>query len=502
VKKATIYIRVSSADQVSGTSLCTQEADCRAWCARNGYAVARLFSDEGESAKTADRPGLLASLEYARKERVDCWCCWKLDRAARDQRDGLGIRAALRAHGCTLASATEPIADDPLGNLMAGMLFGIAQFDNEIRSARAKRAMQDVAMRGGWVNPLPTGYQWAPRVKGELPMLVPDPTLGPVIAAALQALAGGASAAQALRMLGEAGLSPQTASKALRAPVYGGIIRGSLTGGKDIPAAFPGLVTADVWRRAQAALRRNTGRNATGRHPDFPLAAIACCSVCGRPVRGYHAAGKGGRRVPYYDCKDGHARIQAARAHAGLAAIFAERLLPAVTDLRARIARHVAAETELHRTARSAAQSRLTAAETRLDRLTDSLADGTIDADTYRRRSASYREEIAACTAALAAKQRSLARLADCLDEVCRRMSNPAELWKNIDFTGRKRLMDYFGQRIEICPDKTIRTQPNVLEQQQVATPKGSKTSDGAPTQAEVELAANLISVVLGGQAA
>ena len=53
---AVIYIRVSTDRQVHGASLETQERDCRLMCDRNEWTVIRLFREEGESAKSADRP--------------------------------------------------------------------------------------------------------------------------------------------------------------------------------------------------------------------------------------------------------------------------------------------------------------------------------------------------------------------------------------------------------------------------------------------------------------
>ena len=60
---AVLYIRVSSAEQVAGTSLATQERDCRAACARLGLEVRAVFRDEGKSAKsTVGRDGLAAAI--------------------------------------------------------------------------------------------------------------------------------------------------------------------------------------------------------------------------------------------------------------------------------------------------------------------------------------------------------------------------------------------------------------------------------------------------------
>jgi DNA invertase Pin-like site-specific DNA recombinase len=52
---AVIYVRVSDSRQVDNTSLASQEEICRQWCQSRGIEVDRVFTDAGESAKTADR---------------------------------------------------------------------------------------------------------------------------------------------------------------------------------------------------------------------------------------------------------------------------------------------------------------------------------------------------------------------------------------------------------------------------------------------------------------
>ena len=61
---AVIYTRVSSKYQVDNYSLDTQERACREFAARAGYDVIKVFTERGESAKTADRTELQAMLKY------------------------------------------------------------------------------------------------------------------------------------------------------------------------------------------------------------------------------------------------------------------------------------------------------------------------------------------------------------------------------------------------------------------------------------------------------
>ena len=62
---ALIYCRVSTKEQVANLSLSTQRRACRDYCKRQGFGIAGEFIEEGESAKTADRPEL---------QRLLCFC--------------------------------------------------------------------------------------------------------------------------------------------------------------------------------------------------------------------------------------------------------------------------------------------------------------------------------------------------------------------------------------------------------------------------------------------
>jgi len=58
MNKAIVYMRVSSQDQVGNYSFAVQKLSCQDYAKKNGYDVVRIFQEEGESAKTADRPKL------------------------------------------------------------------------------------------------------------------------------------------------------------------------------------------------------------------------------------------------------------------------------------------------------------------------------------------------------------------------------------------------------------------------------------------------------------
>ena len=59
-RSALIYVRVSSQQQVGNFSLEVQEEACRAYCHAKGWPIARVFVEEGQSAKTTERTQLKA----------------------------------------------------------------------------------------------------------------------------------------------------------------------------------------------------------------------------------------------------------------------------------------------------------------------------------------------------------------------------------------------------------------------------------------------------------
>src|SRR5580698_1360060 len=109
MNRAVIYARVSTKDQVENFSLATQEKACREYCARNGFNIDKIFVEEGESAKTANRTQFQRALSYCRenKGRVKWFVVYAVNRFARSSQDHLATRAFLAGLGINLRSVTE-----------------------------------------------------------------------------------------------------------------------------------------------------------------------------------------------------------------------------------------------------------------------------------------------------------------------------------------------------------------------------------------------------------
>src|SRR4026209_2302611 len=128
---AVIYVRVSTKEQTENLSLPTQVRACEEYCRREGYEILERFREEGESAKTADRPQLqrLPKVWPAPQGKVHCVVVFNLTRFAREKYDHFALRSHLKSLGIALRSATEPIDDTSTGKLMEGGLASFAQVD-------------------------------------------------------------------------------------------------------------------------------------------------------------------------------------------------------------------------------------------------------------------------------------------------------------------------------------------------------------------------------------
>src|SRR5579862_395813 len=103
-----IYCRVSSREQIEGTSLEVQETACREYARVKGIEIVRAFIEQGESAKFADRTQLVELIDFCRdhKGSVNALLVWKVDRFARNVADHFSVKATLGKYGVSIVSVT------------------------------------------------------------------------------------------------------------------------------------------------------------------------------------------------------------------------------------------------------------------------------------------------------------------------------------------------------------------------------------------------------------
>jgi len=313
--RAVIYCRVSTKEQTKNSSLPVQEKACREYCHREGHEVAAIFVDEGESAKTIDRPKFKELLAFCRQKRngVGVVVVNSISRFARDNYSHFAVRTLLSRLNITLRSVSEPIDDSPTGKLVEGILSTIAQFENDDKAVRTKKGMKEAVERGTWPFPTTLGYQKIPQENGRS-RVAHDPDSAPLINQAFELFATGRyERAEVLRIVTAAGLrskkgkklSQQSFSNMLKNPFYAGkLVVGQWE--TDCKGAFEPIVSNETFVLVQSILsgRRPGSTHRRRSHPDFPLRHFVSCGACERPLT---ASWSKGRTKPYayYHCANG-----------------------------------------------------------------------------------------------------------------------------------------------------------------------------------------------------
>jgi site-specific DNA recombinase len=149
--KAVAYTRVSTTMQVdTGHSLAAQSEAIRAYCNLYDIELVELYTDEGLSARTLERPGLTSALERLKLKEASMLIVYKLDRLTRSVADlGTLLDTHFKEGAFELASVVEKIdTTTPGGRLTLNILTSVAQWEREVISERISTAMQHMKREG------------------------------------------------------------------------------------------------------------------------------------------------------------------------------------------------------------------------------------------------------------------------------------------------------------------------------------------------------------------
>lgn len=145
-----IYTRVSSVEQVKGYSLDGQDHTLFSHCKLKNYAIYKVYTDEGISAKDMrHRPGLLEMLADAKKGLFKKIIVWKLSRFSRNITDLVTVCAQLDRMGIALESYSEAFdSTTPAGRMMRSILGAAAQFEREVLGENVAMGLAERARQG------------------------------------------------------------------------------------------------------------------------------------------------------------------------------------------------------------------------------------------------------------------------------------------------------------------------------------------------------------------
>lgn len=329
--KGIIYTRVSSDEQVKGTSLDTQEEACLEYCKSKGIEVVKIFRDEGESAKTLDRKEFLNAIDFCQrnKGKLDAFIVYKLDRFSRNAEAHFEVKALLSKANVTLHSVTEPIGTDPSQKLFETILAGFAEFDNAIRRVRCMNGMSAKLKQGLWPWKAPVGYICQSFKKQGLKKIEadkPHPVIFPILQKALKQYATGLySQADIAKLLEIEGLPALVGKKKIslqyvanilgkQLPFYAGLLPNPWPDKKEDDRFLPGLHAPMISQEEMLKIQMvRSGKKVSykwNRHNDtFPLRRTVLCAECLRPLTGSTPRGNGGS-YHYYHCYNPECKLR------------------------------------------------------------------------------------------------------------------------------------------------------------------------------------------------
>ena len=475
-ERAVIYTRVSTDEQVrEGMSLEAQEAACREYCERNNLEVVRLFVEQGESAKTANRTQLKELLGFCREDRnISVVVVHKLDRFARNAQDHMQMRSLLAAMGVTLRSVSEPIDDTYTGKFMEQIFAAVAELDNNIRADRSTKGMRQKLENGFWTFPPPLGYVAGKDAQGNKGIF-PDSERAELVAWAFERFSTGLySRQEVLQEVTTRGLrtkhgdpvSPQTFEQTLRKPVYAGRIVVE-DWGIDVQGRHQALVSQETFEKVQMVLdgRRVSVTPRPRNNPDFPLRHFVRCGECGDPITGSWSAGRT-RSYAYYHCQDGCTRVPKE--------IFEARFVELLKVLQPK-PEYVALFREVvldvlrlkqgdAQTAELAIERNLRELRSRREKLDEAFVyQRTIDSDTYNRMRTALLADIAIAEMELREANIDTLDAEEVLDFGLNVLINASNLWKTASLDDKQRYQQVlFPEGLEYS-DESYRTTATCL---------------------------------------
>jgi len=289
------YLRVSTEEQVDGTSLSVQKREIEKYAETQNAEIVGWYEDDGITAKHARRPELQRMLDDAHKNkgRIDFVIVYNLSRISRNLESyakDIGYRLA--ACGVHLRSTTEPIDETPTGNLMRNIALSFHQFDNDTKSKVVTDNMKAVAENGWWQSQPPLGMimEKVPIGKGGKDnkmkyrnVLAPDTKdgLSDKIATILNMFSTGNTTfmevlrhAHKLNIRGKNGklLASSTLERMLYQAAYCGYIRSKeLTGYELKKANWDGIISKAVFDRNQANMKGDKRLFAPQPDETYPL---------------------------------------------------------------------------------------------------------------------------------------------------------------------------------------------------------------------------------------
>ena len=298
-KRAGLYIRVSTEEQVDNYSIPEQKRRLEAYCQSHDWAVAEEYIDGGFSGAKLDRPAMQKMISDSKAGNLDVIVSLKLDRLSRSQKDTLHLieDIFLPCHVDYVSVNESFDTGTSFGRAMVGILSVFAQLEREQILERMHSGMEARAKTGLYHGSKPP-YGYALE-KGILKI---DPTEAVAVRKVFDLWLKGYSYNKISEIMEEtyhgekAWLHPSAINQLLTNPAYTGKIRFA---GEVIEGQHEPIIDEITFKKAN--LRLETRAANRGRQTTYLLTGVVWCGKCGGRY-GINMCTCNGIRYTYYAC--------------------------------------------------------------------------------------------------------------------------------------------------------------------------------------------------------
>lgn len=175
MKKAALYVRVSTLHQIDKDSLPFQRQELENYAK---YALniedIEIFEDAGYSAKNTDRPKYQEMMKRIRNGEFTHLLVWKIDRISRNLKDFSEMYEELKECKVTFVSKNEQFdTSTAMGEAMLKIILVFAELERKLTAERVFGIMLSRAEKGLWNGAtVPIGYVWSEEKK--FPVVDPE----------------------------------------------------------------------------------------------------------------------------------------------------------------------------------------------------------------------------------------------------------------------------------------------------------------------------------------
>jgi len=458
MKNALAYARVSTKEQAEkGLSIPAQLKAIREYASSHGFRILEEYVDEGESAKTSDRPAFREMVKRCQKDKtIDAVVVHKIDRFSRNNIDFYAYKAILKKEGVRLLSVTENIDENPSGEFIENVLVAMAQFYSRNLAEEVLKGLKEKFRRGEWPVKASIGYKHVRDEKGHS-QVVEDKNASYLIKQMFKLYAtgqyslGSLSEEMARRGLKTANgklFSPERIKRILQNKFYTGKM---VMWNEEVQGKHKPLVDESLFNQVQNVLTERKITQDKWQRRDFLLRGLVYCQNCQRRLTAeIHPRGE------YYrcqssinnDCNERYIPIKLLEEKIENLYNLMEPSPKLLKLLKAEIGEvqsnfQAKSKNEILNLKRKVSEN-----EAKMDALVDNLASRTITPEVYKKYSQKYEKEIKDARDRLAVLEKDYSSNFDFIDKCMILASTLSRLHKKFSFRQRKNLAKAIFKKI------------------------------------------------------